>query len=296
MKKLFTALCLTGMVLGLNAKNFTFEPAGEKGLTIARVTQKGETWILREGMEGNYIDYVPLNLPEEMQQEGIDVVFEGVLGKIPANVRMMGKPLQLSSIKRLYIASDTATDAMDPQSKKTKAPQDSVVRMEEMEGVIRSTEGRWFIYVKEKDIERAYLPDNLPDDFKVENLSVVVTGMARISRNDGSRRLRITDMIAYEEKKFDADAVQQPMKDLYPFEPVGAIDQKAGIIKKYSEDPPLFVFETDNGTTRYLPAILPASFQQHNLPVIITGFYGNIPNNVRLVGIPLEITTIEVVE
>ncbi len=296
MKKLFTALYISAMALGLNAQNYTFEPAGEKGLTIARVTQKGETWVLREGIEGNYIDYVPMNLPEDMQQEGMDVVFEGVLGKIPANVRMMGKPIQLSSIKRLYRASNTATDAMDPATTKAKASPDSVIQLQDLEGVIRSAEGRWFIFVKEKDSEQAYLPDNLPDDFKVENLSVVVTGMARISRTDGSRRLRITDMIAYEEKKFDADAVQQPLKDLYPFEPVGSIDQKTGIIKKYSENPPLYVFETDNGTTRYLPAILPASFQQHNLPVIITGFYGSIPENVRLVGIPLEITTIEVVE
>jgi hypothetical protein len=102
MKKLFTALYISAMALGLNAQNYMFEPAGEKGLTIARVTQKGETWVLREGIEGNYIDYVPMNLPEDMQQEGMDVVFEGVLGKIPANVRMMGKPIQLSSIKRLY--------------------------------------------------------------------------------------------------------------------------------------------------------------------------------------------------
>ena len=40
--------------------------------------------------------YVPANLPEAYQQEGMQLRVEGVTRKVPANVRMAGTPLDLT--------------------------------------------------------------------------------------------------------------------------------------------------------------------------------------------------------
>ena len=44
--------------------------------------------------------YVPQNLPEGFQQDGLRVVFSGWLEEIPPNVRMIGQPLVLTALRR----------------------------------------------------------------------------------------------------------------------------------------------------------------------------------------------------
>lgn len=42
--------------------------------------------------------YISPQLPEEYKKEGLKVTFNGVTGKIPPNVRMMGTPLTITKI------------------------------------------------------------------------------------------------------------------------------------------------------------------------------------------------------
>jgi len=296
MKRFYTSIL--GILLSTltMAQSFTFEPAGEKGLTIATVTEKGGTWILREGIEGNYQDYYAVNLPDELKREGTEVVFTGTIGKIPANVRMMGRPVELDMIKKLYKAdANTTTNDLNSTNMEKAAKKDSVIRLENVDGMLINFKNQWIIEVKEDGVNTKYLPENLPEDFQTEGLEVAFTGMALVPEEANAiRPMRIIDMVAYEETSFDSLAVQEPLQGLYPFEPIGKVEGKLGILKMMGDD--VFIFETDNGTTRYLPALLPKEFRESGIKVIITGYYGEIPPNVRLMGIPFEIESIELAE
>ncbi len=286
-------LTLTAFIVPLlaSAQQFTFEPAGDKGLTIATVTEKGGTWVLREGIKDNYNDYYAVNLPEEFQREGIEVVFKGTLGKIPANVRLMGRPVELTMIKRLYRAD--VKDESDDMETGTKE-RDSIIRVENVEGKVYSETGRWYISGEDSKEKVIYAPENLPEDFMIEDLSVTFTGMVRVPKKEGAiRPLRITDMVAYEETSAEEMDIQEAMKDYFPFDAIGKVEAKAGIIRLMGD---VYIFETDNGTTRYLPAFIPEEFRQDRVKVLVTGYYGEIPANVRMMGIPFEITSIEAVE
>ena len=47
------------------------------------------------------IRFLPSNLPASLQRDGIKVMFTGTIGEIPANVRLIGTPLDLTSIKQI---------------------------------------------------------------------------------------------------------------------------------------------------------------------------------------------------
>ena len=46
------------------------------------------------------IRYLPSNLPPELRQNGMRVVFSGQIGEIPPNVRLIGTPLDLTFIEK----------------------------------------------------------------------------------------------------------------------------------------------------------------------------------------------------
>ena len=44
--------------------------------------------------------YAPTNLPSDFKEDGLRVLFSGITHEIPPNVRLVGIPLDLSSIQR----------------------------------------------------------------------------------------------------------------------------------------------------------------------------------------------------
>lgn len=68
----------------------------EKGKVT--VLANGETWVIvpADNPNGRYISQ---QLPDEFKKDGLPVVYSGWVGKIPPNVRMLGTPLKLKSIK-----------------------------------------------------------------------------------------------------------------------------------------------------------------------------------------------------
>lgn len=294
MKRILTLFLCSLMAFQISAQDFTFEPAGEKGITIGVMMLKGDVWVIREGQNNAVIDYYPVNLTNEFKIEGQEVVFEAVLGKMPANVRLVGKPVQLTMIRKLYRANPKETT--DEMSVKKEEPE---VKISDVQGRIILISETWLIESVTDGKTMRYVPQNLPDDFKIEGMEVTVTGM--VGKNDPAVRamgepLRIIEMTAVEKTKIQTQNIQAAMKDFYPFEAVGRIDAKVGIIKKFSSDPDTYIFESDNGTRRYLPAFIPEEFLVHNLKVRVSGTYGNIPANVRMVGTPFEIEVIEAIE
>jgi hypothetical protein len=294
MKRTLTLIILSLLTFQLSAQNFTFEQAGEKGVTIGVMMLKGDVWVIREGQGNAVIDYYPINLTEDFKIEGQEVVFEALLGKMPANVRLAGKPVQLTMIRKLYRANPKeTTDEMSVKKEETE------MKINNVQGRIIKISDTWLIESITDGKTMRYVPQNLPDDFKVEGLEITVTGM--VGKNDPSVRamgepLRIIEMTAVEKTKVQTQNIQAAMKDFYPFEPAGRVDAKEGVIKKFSSDPDTYIFETDNGTRRYLPAYIPEEFLVHNMKVRVSGTYGNIPANVRMVGTPFEIEVIEAVE
>lgn len=294
MKRILTLFLCSLLAFQISAQDFTFEPAGEKGVTIGVMMLKGDVWVIREGQNNAVIDYYPVNLTNEFKIEGQEVVFEAVLGKMPANVRLVGKPVQLTMIRKLYRANPKETT--DEMSVKKEEPE---VKISDVQGRIILISETWLIESVTDGKTMRYVPQNLPDDFKIEGMEVTVTGM--VGKNDPAVRamgepLRIIEMTAVEKTKIQTQNIQAAMKDFYPFEAVGRIDAKEGIIKKFSSDPDTYIFESDNGTRRYLPAFIPEEFLVHNLKVRVSGTYGNIPANVRMVGTPFEIEVIEAIE
>lgn len=76
------------------------EPGAELVEVEGRVQQIGEQgWALvPDGVPGTR--YAVDDLPPELREDGLEVVFSGVLGEIPPNVRLWGTPLELTSIRR----------------------------------------------------------------------------------------------------------------------------------------------------------------------------------------------------
>ena len=76
-----------------------------KQTTMMRGTMmvKAGSWIIRADESGEMKDYFPTNLSDEFKEEGLTVGFQGILQEIPKNVRMVGAPIELTSIKRMTI-------------------------------------------------------------------------------------------------------------------------------------------------------------------------------------------------
>jgi hypothetical protein len=45
--------------------------------------------------------FAPINLPENFRRDGLRVIFSGTIGEIPATVRLVGTPLEITRIEAL---------------------------------------------------------------------------------------------------------------------------------------------------------------------------------------------------
>jgi hypothetical protein len=93
-----TALLALGLAAAC-ASRPAATPAGaaEQAGTVVRVGDFG-FGIVPDADPGTR--YAPEGLPRELEVEGLRVVFTGVVSSPPADVRMWGVPLRLTSIRR----------------------------------------------------------------------------------------------------------------------------------------------------------------------------------------------------
>ena len=80
------------------AELFPFDSAGYIQSTRGVITLIADTYVIVVTEEGNTTRYLPAMLPKQFQVADKVVVFSGELGKIPANVRLMGTPITLDTI------------------------------------------------------------------------------------------------------------------------------------------------------------------------------------------------------
>lgn len=302
MKKATTTLLVFfGLLITLQAQTFQFDSIGYKSMEIGKVIIKNDAWILRVDKGSYHTDYWPVNLPEKFWIENQEVVFEGALGRIPTNAKLNGTPIELNMIRILYRTKQNNANGEKIVTEDTNTQNflfDSV-------GYINNESGKIILisntYVIEQNINgeiKRYVPDFLPDDFKIENTTITFSGnIGKIPANVRmmGTPLKIKELMLVEEVPFDKNKIQEPLQEFYPFDSAGYLKPTRGVIKLMSSGPNVFVIEiTDqnNAITRYLPAILPIDFQKEGIAVTISGTIGKVPANVRMMGTPITLDAI----
>jgi hypothetical protein len=80
--------------------NVTKETSTSTVQSIGMTKNIANTFVIEAiTIDGNIERYVPNNLPAEFQKENLSVSFEATLLEIPPNVRMVGQPIRLKSIR-----------------------------------------------------------------------------------------------------------------------------------------------------------------------------------------------------
>ena len=97
-----SALFLAALLQGCTDNGETaLQPVDDVVHHTGTVQLVGSTYVIIDDLasDGQQERFVPLNLPDEFKQAGMRVLFSGRRREIPPNVRMAGRPLQLSFIR-----------------------------------------------------------------------------------------------------------------------------------------------------------------------------------------------------
>ncbi len=100
MKKNFLFAAFTFLIVfaaTAQPSDFEWEKKIKNVKATVKVMSNGELFVLTPDSNES-MRYVSQQLPEEYKKDGLKVTFSGWEGKIPPNVRMMGKPLKLECI------------------------------------------------------------------------------------------------------------------------------------------------------------------------------------------------------
>jgi hypothetical protein len=98
---LLVCICASGSIWGQNQKDTQIDSIGFEERTIGKIQQIGETWLIISIENDRENRYVPINLKEEFQVDGIEIVFSGTIGANPPNVRVMGNPFEIKEARKL---------------------------------------------------------------------------------------------------------------------------------------------------------------------------------------------------
>ncbi len=298
----FLYLCFT-FISGITAQQFEFDSINFKQMEIGQVILKADTWVIRVDRGASSEYYMPINLPDSYKNSGRDVVFEGAIGRIPVNVRLAGTPIKLSMIRVLY---KTKPKEGNGESIVTDSNSDLTSGFDSV-GYIKNGYGKIIligdVYLIEQNDDgeiKRLVPDFLPEGFKRENTEITfsaVVGKIPPNVRMMGTPVHIKELMMIESIDFDATKIQAPLKQYYPFEPAGYLEPVKGTIKKSESD--VYFIATDNGRnaiTNYLPVILPDEFKKDGLAIIVSGSIGKIPENSQLIGVPLTIDEIKLMD
>ncbi len=265
-------------------------------MEIGKVMIENDSWIIRVDKGSLNNDYWPVNLPEKFMTPGQEVVFEGAIGRIPQNAKLAGTPIELSMIRILYRTKPNDTNGEKIVTEKTE--NDSVGYINKESGKIILIGDVYLIEQNTKGEIKRFVPDFLPDDFKLENTIIIFSGtIGKIPPNVRmmGTPLKIKELMIEEEVPFDKSQLQEPIKEFYPFDSVAFLYPTKATIKLMGSDPDVFIIEIaeeNNSLKRYLPAILPDAFKKDDISITVSGNIGKIPANVRMMGTPLDVKSI----
>lgn len=96
-KHILSALILLIASIAIAQTDFSWEKKIKNVKATVKVLNNGELFVIVPDNNAN-MRYISQQLPEEYKKDGLKISFTGWEGKIPPNVRMMGKPLKLESV------------------------------------------------------------------------------------------------------------------------------------------------------------------------------------------------------
>lgn len=64
------------------------------------VMRRGDSWIIQVRDGGETTDFLPLNLDDAYKVEGLKVIFSAENVSPPDDVRLVGKPVKITAIKK----------------------------------------------------------------------------------------------------------------------------------------------------------------------------------------------------
>ena len=96
-KHILSALILLVASITIAQTDFTWEKKIKNVKATVKTLNNGELFVIVPDSNEN-MRYISQQLPQEYKKDGLKITFTGWEGKIPPNVRMMGKPLKLESI------------------------------------------------------------------------------------------------------------------------------------------------------------------------------------------------------
>ena len=302
MKKLYTLILALGALFTAAGQGFEFDSVGVKSLDIGTVVLKNDTWVIKVEKPGMVQYYLPVNMPEKYCVQNQEVAFEGAIGRIPVNVRLVGTPLKLSTIRILYRTKpEPGNGERVPEEKPTipKVNSDSIGYIEKSAAKIILVGDVYLIEQVINGETKRYVPEFLPDDFKVADMEINFSAI--IIKHDPNVRMmgtpiKIKEIISESTETFDENKLQEAVKSYFPFDSIAFLPETKGVIKLISDT---YVIEVDNGRndiSRYLPVFLPEEFKKENAVVMISGTIGKVPANVRMMGTPLTLFTIGFIE
>lgn len=188
---LFCGLTIAALTNVQAQLSYKIDSIGFLPETICLVSKVAEAYLLIPQNAMATQRYAPKNLSAEYQREGALVRVTGVIGSIPPNVRMIGTPFQIRSIELAEPVTGgikpSRTDATggvahgaDPAADKGKVTNnantiDYRIPLKEQRGIVRKMTGDQFVI--EVGLTR-YLPDQLPDNLRVDGMRVRFSGKA----------------------------------------------------------------------------------------------------------------------
>lgn len=190
---LFCGLTIAALTNVQAQLSYRIDSIGFMPETICLVSKVAEAYLLVPQNAMATQRYAPQNLGAEYQREGALVRVTGVIGAIPPNVRMIGTPFQIRSIELAEPVTGgikpSRTDATggvmhgtDPAADKGKGKVtndtntiDYRIPLKEQRGIVRKMTGDQFVI--EVGSTR-YLPDQLPDNLRVDGMRVRFSGKA----------------------------------------------------------------------------------------------------------------------
>lgn len=101
MKSIIVCILMIGISLNMLSQgvDFPYEKVGDMTAAKLQVKMLSENSYVLIDTKDDSKRYYAVNLPEEYKKDGLNVICTGIIGKVPANFRMVGTPLKLTFIK-----------------------------------------------------------------------------------------------------------------------------------------------------------------------------------------------------
>jgi hypothetical protein len=151
-----------------------------------RIIQIADTWLIEQNKGGEIKRYVPDYLPDAFKTENTEITFSAIIRSVPQHAKMMGIPVTIKELMMIESVPFREQEIQEPL--KDLFPVDSVGYLKPVSAVVKKMGSDPDVFILEvqetNNSVTRYLPFILPDEFKVDGATVIVSGtIGRIPPN-----------------------------------------------------------------------------------------------------------------